>query len=679
MKGEERGLGRLTIEDILAVKYLEDYEWSPDGNWIAYIYDDGGITDCWVVASDGSGEPRKLTQARRAVSGLCWNPTTNALTISLDGDLWLADPSQGFALRRLTAVGDVVGAGSWSPDGGTLAFSSGGALTLFDTTSQLFVRSRVPGRAGGTAFWSPDGQRFLCRYLDKERAAHVAIVDRTGSFLWATTDTDGMPTEGRWIDNKSFVFGMSRDISRVNDLYLASLPAEGKLLNYAQIGVATRLQVEVKHVLRDAEPERKGALRFGGALPSPTGEHLLISSERDGWLHHYLYDVKQDSLTQVTFGQCEDFGHAGDQPQWSPDGSKFVYASNRNHRVERQLWVYDVSKGCEELVTSLPITNVNAKWAPDGQRLAFVHCDYFKNMDIWVMEASAQATPRQLTYSMPQGLEQKLQPTELVTYKGALDWDIDGFVFKPADFDPHKKYPGIVWVHGGPIRQMRGSWHPSRSYALFYAFNQYLASQGYIVMSINFRGGIGYGSEFRFGLYHKMGVDDVVDVVNAGRYLKDQPYIDEDKVAVYGLSYGGYMTLHALTQYPDEFCMGINIAGIWDFAQWTRWIESRSGRQGTMFSINFGGSPEESPELYAQGSPVTFKHNLKKPLINFHGTKDANVDFEQMDRIVDDCLKLGKEYEAYYYPGEVHTFAYRRTWLDAFPKMEREFAKYLKK
>lgn len=179
------------------------------------------------------------------------------------------------------------------------------------------------------------------------------------------------------------------------------------------------------------------------------------------------------------------------------------------------------------------------------------------------------------------------------------------------------------------------------------------------------------------GLHGKMGVDDVVDVVKAGEYLKSLPYVDPDRVAVWGLSYGGYMTLHALTQYPEAFCMGVNIAGIWDFSQWTRWIQSRTGMQGGLFVNFLGGFPDEAPESYRLGSPVTFAENLSRPLINVHGTADANVDFQQLDRIVADCVKLGKTYEAYYYPNEVHMFRWRKTWQDAFPKIEREFDKYM--
>jgi dipeptidyl aminopeptidase/acylaminoacyl peptidase len=383
-------------------------------------------------------------------------------------------------------------------------------------------------------------------------------------------------------------------------------------------------------------------------------------------------------MRQLVGGGHEDFAYAGDEPSWAPDSRRAAFSSSNGDLHERHIWIIDALTGAMSKKDSLPGTNGQPKWSPDGGKILFAHSDVYKNLDLWVMDAASSGDPRQITHSMPANwTPANISVPEHVTYKGAQDWEIHGFLTRPAGFDPSKKYPALVWVHGGPVRQMRQGFHPLHSYAVFHAFHQYLAQKGYVSLSINFRGGIGYGRTFRTGLYRKMGVDDVTDVVNAGMYLKSMPFVDADRVAVWGLSYGGYMTLHAMTQYPDVFAMGINVAGIWDFTQWTRWIQSRRGSQGGLFVTYFGGFPEESPELYRIGSPFTYAENLKNPLINVMGTADANVDFEQLDRIVLDCVRLGKTYEAYYYPKEVHMFRWRTTWADAFPKIEREFEKYL--
>lgn len=137
------------------------------------------------------------------------------------------------------------------------------------------------------------------------------------------------------------------------------------------------------------------------------------------------------------------------------------------------------------------------------------------------------------------------------------------------------------------------------------------------------------------------------------------------------------MTLHSLTQYPNEFKAGVNIAGIWDFSQYTRWAEKRYGKGSGLFKIYLGGDPEDAEDLYAQASPVTFAEKMSDPLMSLHGTKDANVDFEQLDHIIKDCVKLRKPHEAIYYPDETHTFTHRHTWLDAIPKIEKFFSENL--
>lgn len=664
----------ITLKEILDVKYLGEWAWSPVGKSIAYLWDDGGQVDLWLVGANGSPAQNKLTSAKDKVATFCFAPDSSLYFI-MDGNLWHTSP-QNPALHQLTALGDATGGLKVDPSGRLVAFIASGAVCILNSESGLIQKAKTPGRVMTLHGWSQDSNLLLFRYTDDAKVPYIGVLDSTGSFLWGSRGELGLVGDAQWVTTSTFIYQETRELGTVNDWYVVTLPATRE--DFSPVGVPFKLTPCITPVLHEEQYERKGVLVFSGVLPHADGDRLLFSLEQDGWLHHYLYSLTTGKLTQLTHGECEDFGHAGDKPAWSPDGKCLAYASNKGDRIRRALWLLDIATGQARQAVSFGYTNVQPKWSPDGTKLAFVHCDHAKNADIWVVDLSNLDHPTQLTFSMPEALEHKLLKPEHVTYKGALDWDIDAFVMKPADFNPNKKYPAIVWVHGGPIRQLRGSWHPMHSYALFYAYNHYLTSRGYVVLEVNYRGGIGYGTKFRFGLHHKMGVDDVVDIVNAGRYLKSLPYVQEDKVAVYGLSYGGYMTLHSLTQYPDEFAMGVNIAGIWDYAQWSRWIEKNSGRRHNLFSINFGGSPDECPALYAQGSPVTFKQGLKNPLINFHGTKDLNVDFEQMDRIVADCVKMGKTYEAYYYPGEVHTFAYRHTWLDAFVKMDREFDKYLK-
>lgn len=714
----------LTLHDVLDIKYLGKWSWSPDGMWIAWIHDSGGKTDLWLARADNrttarSG-PRQLTAARDGVSDFAWRPGSQdsatshgaaavaagvpagaggcLLALVIDGELWAASGEasgaghQGwFGLQRLSSRKEKHGDLAWSPDGRILSYSCGGGLFVWEAATAEHRQLTTPGRllsgfSARSAAWAPNGAHIAFGFENQDRVPQVGVVDYpAGNPVWRSLENDptGIPA---WIGPDLLMYRTGRRYNMELEIHLL------------EIGASPR---PTSRLLLRSTGDGKGPSMAGAPVVSPDGRHALVMLEEDGWAHHYLYSRDTDRLEQVTFGECEDFGHAGDEAVWSPDGSSVVYSSNRAGLSHRHLWLLDVPPRTSRQVTFGHVTDVQPRFSPDGSRLAFVHCDTYRNMDIWVSavdaEPGAQGLPlarltpaHQLSHSMPAAWTpaNQVAPDE-VTYAGALDWPIHAQLYRPHGFSAvtadgtapstaTRRYPALVWVHGGPVRQMRPGWHPMQSYAFFHAYHQYLLHRGYVVLVINFRGGIGYGREFRHGLYHKMGTDDVLDVVRAGRYLKSLPYVDPERVAIWGLSYGGYMTLHCLAQYPDEFAMGINIAGIWDFAQWTRWAESRQGRTGGLFQAFLGGNPDECPDLYRQASPCTFRDGLARPLINLHGANDANVDFEQLDRIVLDCVELGKDYEAYYYPREAHTFRHKHTWLDAFPKIEREFAKHLR-
>ena len=670
--------GPLTLDDVLDLKYLGRWDWSPDGRWIGWLWDDGGVQDLWLADPAAAGDrsaARRLTEAKDTVSDFVWQPGGDAVALIVDGSLCMARPDGAgwFSVQTIVAGEAKHGQLAWSPDGTRLAYSREGALWLFDQAEGAHREVKLPGRlmpggpVGAGPCWSPDGRWIAVGFRGELGLPTVGIVAADGTVGWRSLDHADAAIAGSyaWIDASTLFYRVSSKFNSVLDSYLVTLPVAGT----DEVGLRP-----IHHAAGN------GSQLSGIAIPAPDGTQFALLLEDDGYAHFHLFDRAAGGFEQLTFGECEDFGHAGDMPYWTPDGTQLIYASNRAGLGFRHLWSLDVATGDNRPLTTGQTTDVQPHVSPDGRHIAFVRCDAYRHMDIWVAPSAAPAAARQLSYAMPGGWTEAAQvKAEEIVYQGALGWSIHAQLYRPHGWQPgdKRRFPALVWVHGGPIRQMRPTWHPMHSYALFHAYHQYLLHKGYGVLVINFRGGIGYGRDFRHGLYRKMGVDDVTDVVEAGRYLKSLPWVDPERVAVWGLSYGGYMTLHCLTQYPEEFAMGVNIAGIWDFPQWTKWVQEKHGRGGG-FQAYLGGDPEQGQDLYRQGSPCTFKANLRRPLINLHGTADANVDFAQMDRIVADCVELGVEYEAYYYPDEVHTFRYRRSWRDAFPKIERELAKRLR-
>ena len=661
----------ITLEDALAIKYLGKWDWSPDGRSIAYIWDDGGLFDLWLVRP-AEGAPFKISDAKKGVSDLAW---------SSDGDLYLVQDGSLYRARIGTAAGTCdaehlpapepiveskapIHGMTWSPDGALLAFGRDKKVWLWHLSGGYATELNLAGAAApaaegsGIVLWSPSSSKFAFAFRDEEAYRQIGVAKADGTVIWRSY-FDGSVGGLAWFGDDTLYFARPGKTGTTADFYTLAIPAiDGQ--------GAKPEPTAFRHV----EGTSKGPVFATSAFPSPDGSKTLFMLEDDGYAHYYLLDRTTGDFTQVTFGECEDFAHANDHAEWLPGSKAFLYASNKESAGGRRIHRNNLDSGTDEEIISLPGTNSMVKVSSDG-RIAFQHCDEFRNMDIWVAGPNGEE-PFQVTFSMP-GVwtaENQSKPEE-VSYTSNGGLTIHGYLLRPKRVPVGKKLPGLVWVHGGPGRQMRPGWNPMRSYALFHGFNQYLVSQGYVVLSVNYRGGIGYGRDFRQALYHKMGVDDVADVVGAGNYLKGLPFVDTEKVAVWGLSYGGYMTLHSLTQYPDVFRCGVNIAGIWDFPQWTKWADKRYGKGTGSFKVYFGGEPELSPDLYKQGSPRTFARNMKAPLLNVQGTADMNVDFPQMDRIVEDLVDLGKDFEVLYYPNEVHTFAKRKTWMDAMPKIKK--------
>lgn len=309
--------------------------------------------------------------------------------------------------------------------------------------------------------------------------------------------------------------------------------------------------------------------------------------------------------------------------------------------------------------------------------IAFRHSTVHHAPELWVVARDGSAM-RRLTRSMPDGVDPAgLALPQAVETPGALGWKIPGYLLVPRNLEAGRRYPALVYIHGGGMRQMREGFPPLEPYAFFYAVSLWLADRGVVSYLVNYRGGIGYGKPFEQGNSGGLAVLECEDCVQAGEYLKTLPFVDPQRVGAWGLSYGGWLTLASLVRSPETFALGINIAGIWDFDRWMAWAEEEFRPAYDYFLGRARGRREESPDVWNDASPRRLIARMCAPLINFHGTKDEAVPFEQLDLIVKDCLEHGKPYEAYYYPDESHFFTNQATWRDALRKVEEALRVHL--
>jgi len=226
-----------------------------------------------------------------------------------------------------------------------------------------------------------------------------------------------------------------------------------------------------------------------------------------------------------------------------------------------------------------------------------------------------------------------------------------------------------VWIHPDGVNQNYDGWHTDRNEAVYYEIHQYLLQQGYVVIAPDYRGSIGYGRDWRNDVYMDVGGKDAKDARMAATYLKTLGYVDADRIGVWGLSYGGFFTLLAVTQEPTWFRAAIDVAGVADYALYYEdpyhggWTTSRIG------------TPEENPEVYAQAAPMSHVDRIQHPLLILHGTADVNVPFIHSVLLMDHLLKAGKGdlVQFMVYPGEFHYFDRSFVVRDAWQRVDKFF------
>jgi dipeptidyl aminopeptidase/acylaminoacyl peptidase len=231
--------------------------------------------------------------------------------------------------------------------------------------------------------------------------------------------------------------------------------------------------------------------------------------------------------------------------------------------------------------------------------------------------------------------------------------------------------PAVIFMHGGPIRQMLLGWHMRSYYHNAYALNQYLASQGYVVLSVNYRSGIGYGFDFRTAPDQgARGASEYQDIVAAGRYLQKRPEVDPNKIGLWGGSYGGYLTALGLARDSELFAAGVDLHGVHD---WSLRARRREGEAR-------GSQSEELMSLAYKSSPVADVYFWTSPVLFIHGDDDRNVDFLQTTDLVQRLRELGKgRVEILVIPDEVHGFLRHDIWVKVFIAAADFFDRFLKK
>ena len=375
---------------------------------------------------------------------------------------------------------------------------------------------------------------------------------------------------------------------------------------------------------------------------------LVFPHEKDGWVHLYSLDVKNKTTRLLTAGNGEV-----ENVTTSPDGQTIYYTTNISDLERRHIWKVNIRDAKAENLTK----GNNIEWWPVAieNGIAFLHSSAAKPARVAVLQNEKRTEVA--TEFFPKDFPPDLNMPQVIMVKATDGMQVPAQLFLPADYNAQKKYPAIVYLHGGSKRQMLPGFHYSQYYSNAYALNQYFAAQGYIVLSLNYRSGIGYGLDFREAEnYGISGASEVKDLMGAGLYLKSRADVDAGKIGLWGASYGGYLTAHGLAQAPELFAAGVDIHGVhnWNdelptFAPW----------------YDASKFPEMAKKAL-DSSPVFFVKGWKNPVLLIHGDDDRNVPFSESVHIAELLRKQNVEVEQLVLPDEVHNFLLHSNWLKTF-------------
>ena len=500
-------------------------------------------------------------------------------------------------------------------------------------------------------FWSPDGQRLAFYRMDQSMVTDYPQVDifprnasyepdkypmagmtshkvtvgvydlQTDKTVWLQA---GDPTD-RYFTNISW----SPDTKTVYMFELNRSQNDCRLVSYDAV-TGERL-AELYRETSDKYVEPLHPIQF---LPWDDTK-FIMQSQKDGFNHLYLFDSKGKELKQLTNGPWVVMEVLG----FNKKQKTIIFKANKEHPLHHRLYSVSMKGEIKQLET---VDGVHSGLlSPSGNFLIDRFSTPTRSRVIDVVDIN-QKTPRHtnLLEADDPWTDYKQPIFECGSIKAADGvTDLYYRMVKPADFNPEKIYPTVIYVYGGPhANNVQASWHwASRSW------ETYMAQKGYIVFILDNRGSQYRGRDFEQATFHQLGQVEMLDQMKGVDYLRTLPYIDMTRLGVHGWSFGGFMTISLMTNYPDVFKVGVAGGPVIDW----KWYE-------VMYGERYMGTPESNPEGYAKTSLISKAKDLKGKLQIITGYNDATVVPQHCLSFLDACIKAGTQPDFFAYPGEEH-------------------------
>ncbi len=630
------------------------------------------------------------------ISNYVWSPnfskilftgTLPARRTKTGGDLFLYDLTTE-SFRELTLSKEEQSNVQFSPDGSKIGFVRSNDLVVLDLDSVKETRLTNDGAEhvlnGHFDWvyeeefsiidgwrWSPDGKSIAYWQLDENRVPKY--------FLWNYEPQHAESTETRYPqpgDPNSIVkIGIVSletaktvwvDLGANDDIYIPRIywtPKSNSLfierLNRAQNTLEMLAADPLSGTTKILFTEKDDAWIdiYDDMTFLPSTNQFIWSSERDGYKHLYLYDMDGKLVRQITKGEWEiDFLNGVDEK------NKLIYfTATKKSLLEKHFYVIGFGGlGLQQLTKEEGTHTINL--SPDYQ--------YFIDRYSTIVQP-----PKQVLYSASDSLIRVLEDNPMDILKEYSMGEANFFTFKTSDgvelycsmvkplaFEQAKKYPVLFDVYGGPGSQTVGNvWGGSD-----YLWHQMFAQKGYIVVSVDNRGTGFRGKAFKQITYKNLGKWEVNDYIETAKYLGSLPYIDNNRIGIWGWSYGGYVTLQTMCLGADFFKTGVAVAPV------THWMY-----YDDIYTERYMSTPKENPAGYSESAPINHASQLKGNLLIVHGTSDDNVHWQNTITMVDSLIKANKQFETAFYPGKDHSIRGGVTRQQLFTKITEFILKNL--
>jgi len=399
-----------------------------------------------------------------------------------------------------------------------------------------------------------------------------------------------------------------------------------------------------------------------GGWYGPGANRVWYISEADGFSHLYTSAADGSGKQQLTKGRWEVRDVA-----LSPDARWFYLQTSEVSPFEQHLYRMPAAGGAMEKITTKSGRH-NTVVSPDGQLVADVYSYVNRPPDLFLLRDRPGAEMSQLTVSpSAEWLSFPWIVPEIVMIPASDGVQVPAHIYRPSDMKLRAEPNGaaVIFVHGaGYLHNVGNFWS---EYPREYMFNQFLASKGYTVLDLDYRGSDGYGRDWRTAIYRHMGGRDLQDQVDASRYLAQTVHVDPKRIGIYGGSYGGFITLMALFTESTHFGAGAALRSVTD------WAHYNQGYTSSILNL-----PQNDTLAYRQSSPIYFAEGLQDPLLMAHGMSDTNVNFQDIVRLTERLIELGKtRWELAAYPVEDHAFVRPASWADEYRRIFELFERYL--